>query len=158
MNAMQAISQISKLYLQALTREKAGMQEIVEMAGTQLRLTAVTCLLFDEFLPTLNKDDPKYAVRMQGLDQVKRGLALQIIGSLTLLADNQNDKVIAVSLMKYMQETLPSILPKLSQASRTEILLRLDQMEGDPTLGMIQPEFGEFLSTVRSSVGTETAR
>jgi hypothetical protein len=45
----------------------------------------LTAALLDEFVPTLSPDDPKYAVRMEGLDKVQVGAFGMVRGSLITL-------------------------------------------------------------------------
>lgn len=68
LNYLQASNQVNKLYLSAFLKKDVRDSELVELMGSLLRSTAVLLELVDELLPTLNKDEPSYEVRMQGLE------------------------------------------------------------------------------------------
>jgi hypothetical protein len=110
--------------------------------------------LVDEFLPTIKKDDPNYQIRMQGLDQMKRGLASVVAGGLQTLTERESyrDSEL-VRLAGYMQETFPRIVPSLPPGTRTETLLRLERMQEDPALKNLQPELRGLHSKVKAAVG-----
>jgi hypothetical protein len=72
-NYFQASNQIFKLYLAGFLKGDVRDSELVEFMGAQFRSSLVMLELVDEFLPTIRKDDSKYQVRMQGLDQMRRG-------------------------------------------------------------------------------------
>jgi hypothetical protein len=109
--------------------------------------------LADEFLPTINKDDPTYPVRLQGLEQMKRGLAGIVAGSLQTLTERDNYRESELArLVGYLEETLPLIVPRLPPGTRTETLLRLERMIGDPDLKNLQPGLGRLHSKVKASV------
>lgn len=131
----QASNGILKLYLSAFVEKDARDSELVEMLGSQLRSTVVLIGLLDELLPTIKKDDPKYQVRMQGLEQTKRGLASIVAGCLQTLTERDSYRASELlRLLGYMQETFPSIVPHLTAESRMETMARLEQMQQDPAL------------------------
>ena len=153
LNYFQAINQVCKLYLAGFLKNDVRDSELVELMGAQLRSTVVMIELMDEFVPTINMDDPTYQVRMQGLDQAKRGLATVVAGGLQTLTERKSYRESElVRLIGYMQETLPLIVPRLLPEARTEILLRLQKMQDDPALKDLQPDLRELHSKVKVAV------
>lgn len=153
LNYFQASNQVFKLYLVGFLKKDVRDSELVELMGSQFRSTAAILELVDEFWPTIKPDDPKYQVRMQGLDQMKRGLASVVAGGLQTLTERENYRGgELVRLVGYMQETFPLILPRLPPGARTESLLRLEKMQEDPALRDLQPGLRELLSKVKASV------
>jgi hypothetical protein len=153
LNYFQASNQVFKLYLAGFLKKEVRDSELVELMGAQFRSTVVMLELVDEFLPTIQKDDPKYQVRMQGFDQMKRGLASVVAGGLQTLTERESYRGSElVRLVGYMQETFPLIVPRLPPGARTETLLRLAKMQDDPALKDLQPGLGELHSKVKASV------
>lgn len=158
LNHFQANNQVLKLYLAGFLKKEVRDSELVELMGSQFRSTVVMLELVDEFLPTIKKDDPKYQVRMQGLDQMKRGLASVIAGGLqTLTERNSYQGSELVRLVGYMQETFPLIVPRLPPGARTETMLRLEKMQDDPALKDLQPGLGELRSKVKAALEKRAA-
>jgi hypothetical protein len=150
---VQASNQIFKLYLAGFVKKDVHGGDLLELLGGQLRTCAVLVELVDEFAPTIAKDDPKYEARMQGLAQMKRGLASVVAGGLQTLTERANyRKSELVKLIGCMQETFPRIFPQLPPGTRTEMLLLLDKMQDDPTLKDLQPGLGELRAKVKASV------
>ena len=117
---MQSSNQIQKLYLAAFSQHAAGASELVELAGAQLRLCVVLIALVNEFLPTLDKDDPAYSVRVDGLKQMKAGLASVVAGSLQTLTESHAYRPSELRrLFGFLERSLPDILPELPDGSRT---------------------------------------
>ncbi|WP_166831043.1 kinetochore Spc7 family protein [Thalassoroseus pseudoceratinae] len=147
---LQAIGQITKLYLTAHNQGYVEGSEFVEFAGFQLRTVVVISELVDEFVPTLDANDPDYGVRMQGLEQMRSGLATVVAGSLLSLTETS---VYAVEdrrrMIDYLSETLPEILPRLSSANRQETLVRLKELANDPSLQDLKPELTALQSKLK---------
>jgi hypothetical protein len=90
---------------------------------------------------------------MQGLDQMKRGLASVVAGGLKTLTERESYRASElVRLVGYMQETLPQIVLRLPDGSRKETLFRLDNLQDDPALKDIQPGLRELRSKVKAAV------
>jgi hypothetical protein len=152
-NYFQSSNQVFKLYLAGFLKNDVSDSEMVELLGAQLRSALVLLEIVDEFLPTIKKDDPKYQVRMQGLDQMKRGLASVVAGGLKTLTERESYRASElVRLVGYMQETFPQIVLRLPDGSRTETLFRLDKLQDDPALKDIQPGLRELRSKVKAAV------
>ena len=157
LNYGQSFNQITKLYLVAFNRHAVGDSELVELIGAHLRLTVVMIQLVDEFLPTLDKDDPTYPVRMAGLKGAKNGTAIIVAGSLQMLTESRAIRTSELKrLVGYMQDTFPVILRGLPSGSRSETLLRLKSFLDDPKMQHLKPEL-TALSAV-SAKATEPKR
>lgn len=150
---LQASNQILKLYLSAFLKKEVRDSELVELIGAQFRATVVVFELVEEFLPTLKKDDPKYQVRMQGLEQMKRGLASVVAGGLQTITERKSYRGSELArLVGYMQETFPLIVSRLPLDARTETLIRLEKLQADSAMKDLQPGLRELHLKVKASV------
>jgi hypothetical protein len=110
----------------------------------------------DEFVPTIRPDDPKYAVRMHGLETMKQGLATTVGGCLQTLTERDiYTTAELLRLVGYLQETFPSIIPHLPADSQQETRVRLEKMAHDPAMKDLQPAIGKLLETVKTSQAPE---
>jgi hypothetical protein len=147
-----ATNRLLKLYLSHFSKHEVGDEDMVGISTKLLRVTAVMSTLGGEFLPTLDKGDPSYAVRMQGLETVKRGFGGIVIGSLMTLTETDAYRAEArARLLDVMIETFPTIVPWLLPGSRTEMLIRLEKMPADPLLAGLRPGLKELLRKARDA-------
>jgi hypothetical protein len=108
--------------------------------------------LIDEFLPTLDMNDSSYAVRMQGVNQVRKGLAMTVAGSLQTLTERQSYRTSELKRFAvHMKATVPEILPRLSNGSRKESIIRLQSFKNDPKMQDLNPELSELVAAVEST-------
>lgn len=143
LNFMQATNQILKIYLAAFLKKSVSDSELVELMGVQLRMSVVMLGLVDELLPTFDKNDPTYEVRMNGLRQMKEGLGSIVAGSLTTLTERQAYRKSELKRFAgYMVLTFPDLLPKLPDASRTEASIRIKSFLVDPEMEYMRQELG----------------
>jgi hypothetical protein len=140
MNYFQASNQINKIYLSAFLKREVRDTELLELMGAMLRSSVAMLEIVDEFLPTINKDDPNYQVRMQGLEKMKRGLADVVVGCLQTLTERESYRGSELAkLVGYMQDTVPVLVLSLPPGSRIEITSRLEKMQNDPVMKYLQP-------------------
>jgi hypothetical protein len=155
---MQSNNEILKLYLTAFNQNAIGADELVELAGAQLRMSVVMIELVNEFLPTLDMDDPSYPVRMEGLKRMKNGLATVVAGNLQTMTESHAYQTPELKrLIRYMQDTLPAILPELPDGSRSETLVRLREFSGDPAMQHLNPELDALVAAVETAVDRHSA-
>ena len=69
------ISQIFKVYLTAFQAQRVSDSDVLELMGNLTQASVVILDVVDELIPMIDKNDPKYEVRMQGLNQMRNGLA-----------------------------------------------------------------------------------
>ncbi len=149
---MQSSNQILVLYATAFADQKVADSELIEMIGSTLRLSATIVSLINEFLPTLNKNDPTYPTRMESLDNVRKNLATVVIANLKVLTESDLYRTSELKrLLGHMQDTYPVILPALPETSRTEALQRLRTLIEDPEMQPLRPELKSLLTTVEQS-------
>jgi len=146
---MESCNSICKLYLAAFNQQAVGDSELIELLGSQLRLVKVMFELVGEFLPTIDKNDPSYQVRMNGLAQMKSGMAMVVAGSLETLTESHAFRTSERKrLVGYMEETFPAILPELTKESCAEALVRIREYATDPEMKDLQPELDQLLEAV----------
>lgn len=156
LNYTQATNQIYKLYLAAYNQRAVGDSDLIELAGSQLRETAILIELINEFRPTLDKNDPTYSVRMDGLKIMRKGMASIVTSNLQTLTESQFYRTSELKrLIGYMQSTFPDILPELPPGSQTEFLIRLRSYSNDPKMQHLKPELNQLVATVEKSMKTD---
>lgn len=143
-----------KVYLYGFLNNKIGADEIIELMGLQLRTIVVSLELVDEFAPTIKKDDPSYATRMQGFDRMKSGLATIVAGTMQTLTERQAyNSTELVRLVGYMKETFPSIVSRLAPGVQQETLVKLETMQKDPGMKDLQPGLTDLYNKVNAVLG-----
>lgn len=147
MQHMQAVNQLTKLYLKELLRKSVGDSELVEFIGATLRVTVVMFELVNEFLPTLDPTDPTYPTRMAGLQQLRSGMAAVVAGALQTLTEPHRTSELK-RLCSHLAATLPAILPELSEGGRTEAKIQLQTFLNDPKMQRLNPELQAIVSAV----------
>jgi len=146
------LKEIVKKYTSAFLNGVARDVEVVALNGTLLRLFVLEFELLAEFVKTLDKEDPTYAVRMQGMEQTKSGLAQVVNGHLMTLTERDRYRPPElIHLVEHMQETFPALFPYLAPAAGTDALTRLVQMQDDPHLQDMQPGLGNLLEKLRET-------
>ena len=143
---------VTKLYAAALSTGAITGAELVELIGSTLRTSVVALQLIAEFLPTLDKNDPTYPVRMEGLQQFREGLAITVAGTLQTLTERNAYEAPALKrLLAYMQQTLPAILPELPAGSRLETVVRLRSFRDDEKMADLRPDLVGLLRVVEGA-------
>lgn len=146
-----ASNQILKLYLAAFIRHRVTDSEMVELLGSQLRMSVVNVDLANELFPTLDTNDPAYPIRLQGFEQMKRGLASVVIGALDTLIDRQTYRQTELArLANYIRETFPIIVPFLPPSARAETITRLEKLRDDPSLADFRLAMEELCDELQS--------
>ena len=154
LNHFQASGQFLKLYVSAFVEKETRDCEIVELMGAVFRSTMVMLELVDEFLPTLDKEDPSYEVRLEGLEQMRRGLASVVSGGLLTLTERSSYSSTELArLVGYMQETFPLIVPQLPPGARSETMIQLKKLQGDSAMKDLQPLLEKLRGQVENSLG-----
>jgi len=148
-----SLNTINKLYLSAALKRTVTGDELVELNGAILRAFQVELELVEEFLPTLSKQDPKYAVRLDGLKKLQNNLAGIAAGALTMLnADDEDDGALPdwrTRFLIHCHDTLPAIVRMLSAVSQKEVVVRLDKSTHEPKLRNWWPELRQLRDDVR---------
>ncbi|HEX4613135.1 MAG TPA: hypothetical protein VH092_33410 [Urbifossiella sp.] len=145
-------NKVAKLYLFAVAAGGVRARDAVEAHGWQLRAGVVICDLADEFLPTIPKSDPTYAVRIRGLEQMKDGLAGLVTTALQLVADRLGmDRDDLASLVAHMRDTFPRIVPRLRPGTKAEVVSQLRKLNDDPANQDLQPGLGQLRTAVAAA-------
>lgn len=148
---LQAVTNFMRLYLAGFVKQDVRDCELVELMGASYRVSVVALGAVDEFLPTIRKDDPTYEVRMNGVKRMKGGLAEMVFGGLQTLTERESYRTSELlRLVAHMKKSFPEIVPRLPDSSRTEALLKLEDMLKDPRLEDLRPQLAELLALVKS--------
>jgi hypothetical protein len=127
-----SLNAIAKIYLSARLANNVKGDELIELIGAELSAFQVELELVSEFVPTLSKDDPKYPVRMEGLNEVRQALAGNLLSQLTTLTEVQNyDVGLRARLLGYCRETFPYLVPGLTATYQERVLRRLNELSND---------------------------
>jgi hypothetical protein len=150
---MQSSGKLLLVYLPAFQQHNVGGDELVELMGGMLRSSVVIIQLVNEVLPTLDKDDPTYPVRMEGLKAMRSGMASVVAGNLQTLTESRDYRTSELKrLIGYMCDTFPALLPEIPAGSRAETLVRLRSFAEDPKMRRLQPELGKLLEVAEQAV------
>ena len=153
LNYVQSLNQVLKTYISAFLKKKVSDSEVIELMGASLRSAVMMVELADEFFPTLNKNDPSYQTRLDGLAQMKRGLATVVAGSIQTLTEGEAHRTSErLRLIGYLKQTAPTLISALPPGSRLETQVRLEKLSTDPGLSDLQPSFNELVAVVREAV------
>src|SRR5262249_32379034 len=146
------LKEIWKRYTSAFLDKQVTDREVVELTGAFLRFLVVELDLVDQFTSTIDLNDPKNAVRKQGLEKMKLGLAQIVSGLLITLTEHDQYRVSElVRLLGYMQETVPAILRRMTPAARKEAMSRLQQLDEDPLMQKLQPNLHKLLGKAQEA-------
>ena len=148
-----AANNIAKLYLEAGQRGFVGGSDMAEFLAMGLRNSVALIRLAREFIPTIQKADPKYLARMQGVATMRRGLATTFAGALMTLTERPPYS--AKDLRRFlaaMQETLPLLAQELVPEHRREVVARLQALETDPRLSDLRAEVKSLSKSVQDAV------
>jgi hypothetical protein len=152
-NYSQSYNGFLKLHLHACLKDRLRDSELVELMGAQFRLLVVMLELLDQFLPTLDKDDPAYQTRIQALEAIKGSLATIVAGGLQALTERAIYRGTELArLVGYMRETFPLIVPRLSPGARLETTVRLESLQKDPAMKDLHEELGELLRETKQAI------
>jgi hypothetical protein len=155
LNYSTGLLRILVVYVDARAKGFVGDREMVEVSGHTLRFLVVMRGLSDEFLPTLDKNDDKYANRMAALAQLKRGVNGQLTGVLDTLAASQTppnpqlSRAERLRLLGYLKETLPDLFDFLPLPDREDYARLLQKARDDTRYADIQPAIGELEALAR---------
>jgi len=132
---MQGLNTIAKIYIDAFAKRQVADRDVVELLRALMRLTEVMFDLVDEFLPTLDKTDPQYAVRLKGLEKMKRGSANVVFGALDSVTETARYHTAErVRLMGYILEIVPRIAPRLDRSVQQKLRVTARRLETDTAL------------------------
>lgn len=130
---VQATSSINKTYVNSLLVKKTGSEESTELLGLTLRTSVVMTELVEEFFPTLDKKDPTYAIRVQGLAKMKAGMGNVLQGSILHVTELMANKPEMIGkMLEFMDETFPPSMKSVPPAVREETLEKLRKMRDKP--------------------------
>jgi hypothetical protein len=150
---MLGFNQILMRYMTAFMKQEATDSELVELLGATLRSTAAQVERMYELLPSIKPDDPSYEVRMQGVEQVKRGFANVVAGALHTLKECESYRASErAKLLDYMQDTIPSIVPFLNPGSRLETIVQIEKMQEDPALQELRSGLSDLEGRVKGEL------
>jgi hypothetical protein len=150
---MKSGQEILKLYFEAMSQNAVGGDEVVELMGAQLRGSVVVIGLTNEFVPTLDMNDPTYQNRMAGVVQTRFGLAITLEGAIVALQERDNySRAQRLRLLGYVKTTGPKVFPFLAPESQASVLQRLETLCDDEQMSDLQPNLNELLGMLKAGV------
>lgn len=115
---MSAMTEILRAYGTAQQSDVSYSEETILMLGALLRTSAVMLVIMEEFIPTLDQNDPSYANRMRGAEQARRGCAGIVRGALTTLTTDR--RLYSDAGSERFARILAESYPTLSRAATPE--------------------------------------
>jgi hypothetical protein len=135
------------LYDNGFNRHAVGDSEVVEVMGYSLRMWMTMNQLMKEMIPTLDRNDPTYPIRMEGVERFRNGLIDAIGGNLDALTESKELRSSELKrLIGHMNATFPELIPELPQGARTAALSRLREFQDNPDMQHLQPELDELVA------------
>jgi hypothetical protein len=126
--------------------------EVIELSGSELKIMTIVIKMVNEFIPRLDKNDPTYPVRMNGVQKMKNGLMIMAEGSIQMLSEREAYRKSELQrLLKYMQETFPAILSAISPEAFEQTLDKLTILANDPKMNDLKPEIDELVKTIEQA-------
>lgn len=142
-----AANGISKLYLAAHSRMPLFAEDFIRMQGFMLQAVVVELGLVAQFLPTIDKTDPKYATRMAGLEQAKQGMAQMIQGTLIVLEDRSTYTAQSrADFASIIAATFPTIVANLPPLSRQEFEATLRRISSEETDNAVKAALAKVIA------------
>jgi hypothetical protein len=123
-------------------------RELADLFALGLAFAHAGIVVADEFLPTLARDET-YAVRLQGLERMKRGMATAFNGALVALGERVfYGGAARLHLAEQLALHLPACFPALSPKAQEGIKIRLRHVietETDSKIAATLQELGQVL-------------
>ena len=155
---MQAANGVNAAYLLGLVRQTTGDDEMTEITGLMLRVAVMMIELMDEFLPSLDKNDPTYPVRMDGMKKMKSGMANMMQGAIQQISEPGTwSREPLRRHIAYIDETFPVIIKSVSSGVRKETLVRLNSLSADKGFGDNLAAFREMLDKITAAANEASA-
>lgn len=133
-----AAKAIAWLYAAAHRKNPRIADDYMQMQGFLLQGVVAELSLLDEFVPTLDQEDPTYATRMAGLEKMKTGIAQMLLGLLLVMEDRQRYSSEArEQFAGIFSATFPTIaaqLPVQTQAKFAGTIGRIAREESNPVV------------------------
>lgn len=150
---LHAAASIGKLYGTLAVEESAASEETTELIGLTLRIATVLKGLSDEVLPTLDKNDPTEATRLNGLMQLTTGLGPVVQGALNqALASKKLKPETRTRMLKYMEQTLPELVNVLPPKAREEVRVKLKTLSERPEFAEHQQDIKPLLDKISQTL------
>jgi len=121
-------------YLNAHNKGNDYSMELAHLLGGMLVCSDKTIVLAKEIIPTIDPERADYAVRMQGVEQMKSGLATQLDGTIVSLQETQTysdeERVI---LAEYLVNVSPNFISFLNQSVQRELEIKFEKLKEKET-------------------------
>jgi hypothetical protein len=149
-----AYSELTKAYVAAFRAKAVGGGELIACSMLGLRFIAVVPAVTDEFLATLDPKDAKYAVRLEGLDKTKVGLAGMAFGALITLGERSSFAARDLGeLADCVAATFPAFFGWLKPDGRALLVDKLDQLLQDPAAVDLHGRLAPLVQRLKSRPG-----
>jgi hypothetical protein len=145
------MADILQLYGSAVVKNQIPAADALEVLASQFHVAILMFELADEMLSTIEPNDASRTGVVAGLEQMKQGLALIVMGGMS--AFNERDVYTSAELMRLieaMKATFPRLVPRLSSLSKQEALRRLETLLSDPAAEDLHPGLKEVHSNVKA--------
>lgn len=143
----QESNRVFKLYLAAVQDDGSRVADLFRLMSFSLRLTCVQCEMIEEFLPTLDKGDPTNKTRLEGLAQMKVGLAQTVQGALISLGDASLRTVDSRrDLAEAFAEMFPRIAPTLPPLTKDEFVATIRRLVESEPEGEVKATLGRAVA------------
>jgi hypothetical protein len=105
----EALKDLLKLYLP--NGYDAAPREAIEVSGAELHEAAMLAGLSDAFIASFGSDDPSRATRLGGIDKMRGGDGLMLLGLIFLASDTRIADADRVAALEHAAAELPVLFP-----------------------------------------------
>jgi len=124
MERLQAVNRLLELYRRAYERQQVGITEVIELAATASRVTALLLPIFGRVFSAIDPDDPRYPAARSGWEQALGGVSKILRGSIMTLSEPHAPDA-KLRLLAHMRRTAPELLRLLPDPEQARLLEEL---------------------------------
>lgn len=127
-----AANAITAMYAGAQRRNPRIADDYLQMQGFVLHGVVAELSLLDEFVPTLDPQDPSYAIRMEGLEKMRAGMTQILTGALLVMGDrNRFSSNARAQFAVSLSSTFPTIAAQLPARTKTRFEDTIRRIAGE---------------------------
>lgn len=117
-----AANAILRHYTVAMLQDGTLADDLLRIQGFLIRYVEVTTPLAREFMATIPVDDPSYATRLAGIEQMRRGYGQMILGgAVSLQAPNTFSEEVRAAFAAQLAHAFDTLEPDLPTDIRNQV-------------------------------------
>lgn len=147
------------LYTTAYKSETASSTEMMEVAGSQVRVVSYLLRLTEQLGSSLDESQPGVSERLQQIVETKRMLGSLFTTTMRALGEcDVHTPADRKRLIQTYAKTLPEALPTFTEVEQAGVIEQLRALASDPKQQSLATELGELLQIGERVTGTQTTK